>query len=98
MSDKLTDIRFVPITQEPFRGMVGYIDFSLNSDLLFKDMAVYERKDTKGFRVVYRKNDTSGREYVKPQNKRIQQFIDDEVTKFLKERDYGRTTSNVDRK
>lgn len=82
--ERVTEIRFIPVTNEG--SMVGYIDFSLDGNLTFKDMALHKRLDGKGYRVVYRKNQVSGREYVKPQNRETQQAIDDAVSKFMEDK------------
>lgn len=87
--NKLNDIRFVPITQVPFKGHVGFVDFFYDKEFLFKDIAVYQRLDKKGFRLVYPANKTSGREFIRPNNKAITKIIDEEITVFMKERGYG---------
>lgn len=89
--ERVTDIRFVPIT--PKGTHHGFIDFSLDGNLTFKDMDVHRKRDGSGFRVQYRQHPVSGREYVKPQNKEIQQLIDEAITVYLEGIGYG-TNSN----
>lgn len=89
--ERVTDIRYVPIT--PKGSHYGFVDFSLDGALTFKDMDVHKRRDGKGFRVGYRQHPVSKREWVKPQNKEIQEVIDTAITQYLEEIGYG-TTSN----
>lgn len=90
--NKLTDIRFVPITQVPFKGHCGFVDFFFEGKFLFKDIAVYQRLNKKGFRLVYPANKTSGREFVRPNNKEITKIIDEEITEFMEKRNYGQSS------
>lgn len=87
--EKITDIRFVPITQNPFQGHCGFIDFSYNG-FIFKDIAVFELLNKKGYRLVFPKHPKSQREYVHPMGRKVQQELDGLITKYLKENGDGR--------
>jgi hypothetical protein len=86
---KLTEIRFVPINQKPFKGHCGFVDFCFNG-MVFKDIAVYELLNKKGYRLVFPKHPISQREFVHPLGKETQKEIDDSITEFLRRNGDGR--------
>lgn len=91
---KLTEIRFVPITQRPFKGHCGFVNFCYNGSFILKDIAVFELLNKKGYRLVYPKHPTSLREFIHPLGRKVQEEIDSEITEYLNKNGDGRESDN----
>lgn len=93
---KITEVRFIPITQRPYKGHVGYVNFVYEDTFILKDIAVYELLNKKGYRLVFPKHPVSQREFIHPFGRKVQEELDQEVTIYLRRTGDGRkSTDNV---
>lgn len=82
----ISDIRFIPVKQK-HKGMVGFINFTLDGKMAVKGVAVHERLNQESFRLVYPETtDNSGnkKSVVFPIDKKTQEQIEEDVNKYLK--------------
>lgn len=82
----ISNIRFIPIRQRS-KGHVGFIHLTYGG-MAIKDVAVYERLDKTGFRLVYpevaAQGDRVKRSVIFPIDRKTQEAIDMEVNAYLK--------------
>lgn len=82
MKELVSEIRFIPI-RERQGSLIGFINLVYNGDIEFKDISVHQRRDGKGYRLVYPKNKEMDREIFRPINKEAQQAIDKAITEHI---------------
>lgn len=80
MEISLSNIKFNKITRQG--SNVGFVSFVLNGCILFKNVAIHQRADKDGYRLVY--EDKEGRASTFPINREAQQGIDTELFGYLK--------------
>lgn len=78
----ISEIRFIPI-KDPHRGLVGFATFVYDGNIEIKDLAVHERLDKMGYRLVWPVNKIVDREIVRPINRQTTKAIDQAITDWI---------------
>lgn len=85
----LSNIIFIPIKQKG-NGHFGFIQFTLDNKFAIKDVAVYRRRNSPSFRLVYPEVETliegEKRSVIFPINKETQESVEREINEYLRGR------------
>lgn len=83
MADKpmVTRIAFKQVTRDG--SLIGFVSFNYNSEFSLTNIAVHERADKRGIRLVYPQNKERNKPFIFPNNRKTQQDVDKIVTMYL---------------
>lgn len=85
----VSNIQFFPVRKR-VAGHIGFVNFHYEEGMAIKDVAVHERLDKKGYRLVYpnvKNKEGDVRSVVFPNNRDTQEQIDREINAYLRSRE-----------
>lgn len=83
---KISDIRFFPVNRKG--SLVGFTSFTYDDCIAIKDVAVHQRLDKKGYRLVYPANEKAGRSIVFPVKLEVTKAIEKCVQDYMNNNGY----------
>lgn len=78
---KITRIMFKRVARDG--SLVGFVGFTYDDKFSFTNVAVHQRLDKKGFRLVYPQNKDHSKPYMFPINRETQQEVDKKINEYL---------------